>query len=346
MRELRAAVVGCGVRAPAHATACDGTPGVTVAACCDLDAGRARALAERFGIPGRYTDVARMREEIRPDLVHVVTPPAGRLEVVRAVLRGEPRAVIVEKPLALTPHEAESIIDECAAAGAELVLNHQLRHLSTAVELRDFLAGAPIGRIRAVRAGTRCDLHEQGSHLFDLVQAVLGDGFTFHRVLAQATGLVETGPTKGTPATVCGIIECSAGVQLAFACGLGAPGWTGTDNAWHQLGVEVVADGGIAGLSLNRGWWYRTDSGSGGALADLEAREPRAQRELVQSVVRRIREPGGAAGAPSSPREMVDLFAAVETSAYRRRWTAPGGGRSADCERLRRCLAESERAAS
>jgi hypothetical protein len=55
---IRFALAGCGAIAQlAHLPALARTRGVRVTALCDLESARARALAERFGVPDTFTDV-------------------------------------------------------------------------------------------------------------------------------------------------------------------------------------------------------------------------------------------------------------------------------------------------
>src|SRR5262249_16962760 len=64
---LRVAVIGCGYFATNHLNAWRRLPDVEIAGVCDLDAGKARRAAERFGAARWFADAAAMLDEVRPD---------------------------------------------------------------------------------------------------------------------------------------------------------------------------------------------------------------------------------------------------------------------------------------
>ena len=82
----RAAIVGCGQIADAHAQEIAKIPTARVVAACDTQPDLARQLAERFAIPETYDDVRAMLERARPDVVHITTPPHSHAPLARAVL--------------------------------------------------------------------------------------------------------------------------------------------------------------------------------------------------------------------------------------------------------------------
>ncbi|WP_435136198.1 Gfo/Idh/MocA family protein [Actinacidiphila sp. bgisy144] len=98
---LRTAVVGAGAIArgahlPALAALAD-EGGVQVAAVVDVAEDAARAAAGQFAVPGAFTDVGAMLDQVRPDLVVLCTPPALHREQAIAALRAGAH-VWCEKP--------------------------------------------------------------------------------------------------------------------------------------------------------------------------------------------------------------------------------------------------------
>ena len=92
---------------------------VKIAAICDLDLGRAQALAESLGVPAAYNDLAAMLSDVRPEFVDVCTPPHSHADAVITALMGAAH-VLVEKPLALTVEECQRIIDTEKVSGEEV----------------------------------------------------------------------------------------------------------------------------------------------------------------------------------------------------------------------------------
>lgn len=106
---IRVAIAGTGAAAriqlPALRAEADR---VTVVAAMDTDATRVTAFCAEHGIPVAYTDLNRMLAEMRPDLVHLCTPPFAHAEQVITCLTAG-AWVLCEKPACLSLAEYDSI---------------------------------------------------------------------------------------------------------------------------------------------------------------------------------------------------------------------------------------------
>ncbi|MDP1171918.1 Gfo/Idh/MocA family oxidoreductase, partial [Klebsiella pneumoniae] len=58
-------------------------------------------LAVRMNVPGPYTDMREMLDEVRPDVVHIATQPDSHVFLATVALEAGWH-VFVEKPFALT----------------------------------------------------------------------------------------------------------------------------------------------------------------------------------------------------------------------------------------------------
>ena len=72
-------VIGCGTMSstghgPAFAKYKKDYQDVVLAGCCDLDIQKAQDYMQAYGFEACYTDYTKMIEEIRPDVVSVITP--------------------------------------------------------------------------------------------------------------------------------------------------------------------------------------------------------------------------------------------------------------------------------
>lgn len=117
---MRAALIGAGQIARQHLTCLTGLPGLEVAGVCDLSPATAEAAAERHGIPAWFTDHLEMLREVRPDVVHVTTPPASHFRLAQDALAAHAH-VIVEKPATSTLEEVEGLARQAHAQGRALV---------------------------------------------------------------------------------------------------------------------------------------------------------------------------------------------------------------------------------
>ena len=67
-------IIGCGVIAPFHAESVLAASGARLAACCDIVPEKARAFAEKFGIPHCYRDLDQMLRQDDVQAVCICTP--------------------------------------------------------------------------------------------------------------------------------------------------------------------------------------------------------------------------------------------------------------------------------
>ena len=98
---------------------------MTLVAACDLNPERLRACGERFRVPGLYADFEAMLRTERPDVLHVVTPPRIREEPIRLAAEHGVKAVIVEKPVALTLAQARIIRGIAEQTGIKIAVMEQ-----------------------------------------------------------------------------------------------------------------------------------------------------------------------------------------------------------------------------
>ena len=107
---LRVAIVGCGQIADAHLQEIKKISDASVVAVCDREADLAYQAAARFDVPKQYEDVDRMLADVRPDVVHVTTPPHTHFALASKCLEAGAH-VYVEKPFALDGDETRRLLE-------------------------------------------------------------------------------------------------------------------------------------------------------------------------------------------------------------------------------------------
>ena len=120
---MRTALIGAGQIARQHLSCLKTLPGVELAAICDLSPATAEAAAERYCVRAWFTDHWAMLEKIRPDVVHVTTPPTSHFGPAIDSLNAGAH-VIVEKPATPTFEELETLVQRAREAGRHLVEDH------------------------------------------------------------------------------------------------------------------------------------------------------------------------------------------------------------------------------
>src|SRR5215471_13999747 len=113
---IRIGVVGAGAIAQlAHLPVLSKMRGVELAAVCDNDRPKARALADRFGIADAFTDIEDLLELDDLDAVIVATPNHLHEPHVLSALAAK-RHVLCERPLSLSSRGIERILSAAARA--------------------------------------------------------------------------------------------------------------------------------------------------------------------------------------------------------------------------------------
>ena len=147
-RKTRVAIVGCGMIADQHADQLRYLPGCELVAVCDTDELMARQLADRFHVPGVFTDAAEMLRGGGIDAVHITTPAQSHFPLARRCLESGCH-VYVEKPFTETAAEAEELLSLAQATGRRITVGHNLQFSPEALRLRElvhdgFLGGPPV----------------------------------------------------------------------------------------------------------------------------------------------------------------------------------------------------------
>ena len=218
---VRIAIVGCGRIARRHAEllSSGAIEGATLAGVCDNVGERAEAMGTRHGVPW-FTDMIEMMSDLDPDAVAVLTPSGDHARHTIALAQFG-KAIIVEKPMALTLDDADAMIAACDRHSCRLFVVKQNRFNVPVVKLREALESGRFGRLvlgtARVRWCRRQDYYDQddwrgtwardggvlanqASHHIDLLEWMMGD---VESVFAHSrTALVEIEAEDTAVATV------------------------------------------------------------------------------------------------------------------------------------------------
>ena len=232
---IRVGLVGCGRMGEIHLQIVKELQGVQIVGVADSDGRKAKGLAARGPIGLAVDSLEALLKIARPDAVHILTPPASHARLACTALTSGCH-VFVEKPMALTIHEAGLIV---AAAGRDQILTVGHNHLFDPAirEARARVAEGRLGQLVGMDAfhGTLpggpawlSDLPsgpwvEDAPHLLYLVDLFMGEA-----VAVRAIGYPTS---RGSPATeIRVVLEHRNGVSsLAFS--------TSTNPYRHRLAL-------------------------------------------------------------------------------------------------------------
>lgn len=247
---LGVGVIGLGEIGQFHLRGYEHAPGARIVAVAELDPTLRTATADRLDATA-YDDYRRLLEDPAVELVSVCLPHHLHRPVTLAAIAAG-KAVLVEKPLALTVDECDEIIAAADAAGVTVGVQHNQLFHGPHVRAQQLIDGGAIGRPVHLRLrlgiggkldGWRADpratgggiLFDAGVHRFYMARALFGE-------ISDVRALVDRGAAEG---------EDQAIVALRFANGaLGVidAGYHGPPGMFDDA-IEVVGSAGALYLS-------------------------------------------------------------------------------------------------
>jgi predicted dehydrogenase len=215
---LRVGIVGYGLMGKAHTYGyrvapmlrrLPVTPVVTVMS--GRDAGAVAAAASAYGVPATVTDWRELIGRDDVDVVDICTPPGTHAQIAEhAAAAG--KAVLCEKPLALSYRQAAGALAAVTRAGVHHAVGFNYRRLPAIALMRRMIADGAVGEIRLWRANWLSDefadpatpydwrfdramggttIADLGSHLIDMALCMAGP---VHSVCAQAATFIGERP--------------------------------------------------------------------------------------------------------------------------------------------------------
>ena len=213
---LNFALVGCGRIAKRHAEllGLEQIRGAQLVSVCDLVEDKARKIGEQFSV-SYYSDMHQMMKREKIDVVVVLTESGNHAKNVMTLTQ-YCKHIVVEKPMALTLDDADSMIRACDKAGVKLFVVKQNRFNIPVVKLREALEEGRFGklvlgtvRVRWCRSQDYYDqaswrgtwamdggvLTNQASHHVDMLEWMMGDVVSVFARSATALAKIEAEDT-------------------------------------------------------------------------------------------------------------------------------------------------------
>jgi predicted dehydrogenase len=123
MVKLRAGVIGVGHLGQHHARLYASSPDATLVGLVDQDGERASAIAQKYRAQA-FCGLADLLNLV--DVVSVAVPTSGHYAVAKACLEAG-KHVLVEKPIAVLPREAQDLVELAKCHGCTLQVGHSER---------------------------------------------------------------------------------------------------------------------------------------------------------------------------------------------------------------------------
>lgn len=186
MANFNVAVVGCGrigAQAPradirlqpvTHAAAWEGCPGATLVALVDPNSENLQRAHALFPRARTYANISQLFARERPDVVSIATPTPLHHETLLVIAAHRPKAILCEKPLALTISDAEEMVRVCRERGILLFVNHH-RHFDPLLNRwANRAREGVLGDLLQGDAYYYNGLFNSGTHMIDLISLFVG----------------------------------------------------------------------------------------------------------------------------------------------------------------------------
>ena len=259
--QLRVLIVGCGniaggfdaerpANAPplTHAGAYWRHGGFRLVACVEPDAARRDAFMQRWLVEKGYASIDAAAAAGPFDVVSLCSPTALHAAHIAALLPLHPRLLFCEKPVTGTAADTAAAVQACAASGVKMAVNHNRRWAPDIVRLRSELAAGQWGAMRAAVGIYNKGILNNGSHLVDLLQLLLGP------LDIIAAGLPSFDHWKDDP-SVPALLQTRAGVPVTLNAAHAADYAIFELQLFTERGLVAMEDGGA-------GWRVRRVIGS------------------------------------------------------------------------------------
>ncbi|MEP6590964.1 MAG: Gfo/Idh/MocA family oxidoreductase [Gemmatimonadota bacterium] len=149
---LRLGIVGAGaITQVGHLPGLKRVKEIDVVGICDNDLPKARALADRFGIPDAYGDMEELIEFDALDAVLICTPNHLHESQIHAALASGLH-VFAERPLALTSGGAQRLAKAAAKHDRVLMVGANHRYRPDVQQIRSFVKSGELGDLESIRA--------------------------------------------------------------------------------------------------------------------------------------------------------------------------------------------------
>lgn len=206
MTKLRAGVIGVGHLGQHHARLYASLPGCVLSGVTDQDLARAHVIAGRHGAR-TFATVADLLSEV--DVVSVAVPTSSHYAVAKLCLEAG-KHVLVEKPIAVRPSEAQELVALAQAHGCRLQVGHSERFNPIMLAMQ-----SQIRRPAFIECHRLSSFSERGTDVDVVLDLMIHD---LDLVLSFNPGPVEEVRAAGVPVLSATIDIANARIQFQSGC--------------------------------------------------------------------------------------------------------------------------------
>lgn len=165
MSHYNIAIIGLGM-GYRHLQAVEKHPQAKVVAVCDIDIEKARAIAQKHGMPLAVSDYRELVDNLDIDVVIVASPDHFHREHTVAMLEAG-KHVLCEKPMAPTVEECQLMVEAADRSHRKLMIGHIVRFTPIFKTVKRLVDEGELGEIFYVGTDYQHDYAKIGGWRFD-----------------------------------------------------------------------------------------------------------------------------------------------------------------------------------
>ncbi len=144
---MRVGVIGAGAMGQNHLRIYNEMGNIDLVGVCDIDQARARAMAKRYNTEAYFNHKELLKQEL--DGVSIVVPTTLHTQVaIDSIDAGT--HLLVEKPVADTIENADTIISAAHDADVKLMVGHIERYNPAVIKLKEIIDSGMLGKIVSI----------------------------------------------------------------------------------------------------------------------------------------------------------------------------------------------------
>ncbi|MEM6522625.1 MAG: Gfo/Idh/MocA family oxidoreductase [Bacteroidota bacterium] len=148
MKKYRGVAVGTGYFSHFQYEAWNRMDNVEITAMCSRKESKVKAVQEQYHIARYYTDYKKMIDKEKPDFLDIITPPETHLEMCTYAADRD-IAIICQKPLAPTLHEAQQLVNYVKSKGVPFMVHENWRFQPWYRKIKELLDDGVIGEVHS-----------------------------------------------------------------------------------------------------------------------------------------------------------------------------------------------------
>jgi predicted dehydrogenase len=154
------------------------TTGLAVVGVADPREGAREQARTRFGVGADicHADAGKMLDHVHAECVIVASTAPSHSELTCRAAAAGASHILCEKPMAVSLAQCDAMIAACAATGAKLAINHQMRFMEQYRRPKAIIGSAEFGELGSILvAAGNFGLAMNGSHYVEMFHFITGE---------------------------------------------------------------------------------------------------------------------------------------------------------------------------